>query len=281
VRRLISKVEDAAGMERLTELVSAAEPFRPNPFAKRRVLLLLKQKSGAQRPFLKVWSTAVGLTFVVGSAGAGTVWWRARNPLVDPAVIAAPPSMSSPPAPAAPPSAGEQPLPHEATPSSAGEQPLPHEATPSSAGEQPLPPEATPSDTAATESDSPPPKAQPAKRRGAIVHETTAPRAPVTTSGDPVPSPRSAEEGEDPTAVVRAIRALRSERNPAQAEQLLQEYLRTYPHGALAEDALALLIETASALRSASAADRAARYLELYPKGRYRATARRVLSALP
>ena len=267
MRRLISKVEDAAGMERLTELVSAAEPFRPNPFAKRRVLLLLKQKSGAQRPFLKVWSTAVGLTFVVGSAGAGTVWWRARNPLVDPAVIAAPPSMSSPPAPAAPPSAGEQ--------------PLPHEATPSSAGEQPLPPEATPSDTAATESDSPPPKAQPAKRRGAIVHETTAPRAPVTTSGDPVPSPRSAEEGEDPTAVVRAIRALRSERNPAQAEQLLQEYLRTYPHGALAEDALALLIETASALRSASAADRAARYLELYPKGRYRATARRVLSALP
>ena len=55
MRRLVDKVEDAAGMERLTELVSAAEPFRPNPFTKRRVLLGLMHKSGGQRPLLKAW----------------------------------------------------------------------------------------------------------------------------------------------------------------------------------------------------------------------------------
>ena len=254
MRRLVDKVEDAVGMERLTELVSATEPFRPNPFTKRRMLLRLKDKGAGPRPFLKTWIYPLGLMFIVGSAVAGTGWWRARNNFVSPTVTEAPASMPSVAAPAAPPAAAESPRPLEATPS----------------------------DTAARESESPPPKNSPAKRRGASVRETTASQAaPATTTDEPTPSPRPAEDGEDPTPVVRAIRALRSERNPAQAEQLLQQYLRTNPNGALAEDALALLIETASALRSKSAADRAARYLELYPNGRYRATARRVLSTLP
>ena len=253
MRRLVDKGEDTAGMERLTELVSAAEAFRPNPFTKRRMLLRLKHKGGGQRPFLKAWISPLGLMFIVVSAVAGTGWWRARNDRVSPAVTEVPASM--PPA-AAP-------------------------ATPPSAAEPPPPPEATPSDTAARESDSPPSKSPPAKRRGAIVRETTASQAPATTSDDTTPLPRSAEDGEDPTPVVRAIRALRHERNPVLAEQLLQQYLRTNPNGALAEDALALLIETASALRSSSAADRAERYLKLYPNGRYRATARRVLSTRP
>jgi TolA-binding protein len=252
MRRLVDKVEDAEGMERLTELVSAAEPFRPNPFTKRRMLLRLKHESGGKSPFLKAWISPLGLMFIVGSAVAGGGWWRARNDLVPPTVTEAPASLPSVTPPAPPPAA-----------------------------EPPPPSEATPSDTAARENESPPPKSPPAKRRGAIVRETTASQAPATTSDEPTPLPRLAEDGEDPTPVVRAIRALRSERNPAQAEQLLQQYLRTNPNGALAEDALALLIETASAQRSKSAADRAARYLELYPNGRYRATARRVLSTRP
>ena len=253
MRRLVDKGEDTRGMERLTELVSAAEPFRPNPFTKRRMLLRLKHQTGGPRPLLKALIFPLGLMFIVGSAVAGTGWWRARNDLDPPTVTAVPATMPSSAAPAAPPSAAEP----------------------------PLPPEATPSDTAARESDSPPPKGRAAKRRGAIVRETTASPAPATTIDDPNPLARPAEDGEDPTPVVRAIRALRSERNPAQAEKLLEQYLRTNPNGALAEDALALLIETASALRSTSAADRAARYLELYPNGRYRATARRVLSTPP
>ena len=252
MRRLVDKGEDTRGMERLTELVSAAEPFRLNPFTKRRMLLRLKQKSGGQRPLLKAWIFPLGLMFIVGSAVAGTGWWRARNDL-DPPSVTAPATMPSSAVRAAPPAAAEP----------------------------PLPPEAPPSDTAARESDTPPPKSRPAKRRGAMVRETAGSPAPATTNDDPIALPRLAEDGEDPTPVVRAIRALRSERNPVLAEQLLQQYLRTNPHGALAEDALALLIETASALRSASAGDRAARYLELYPNGRYRATAKRVLSASP
>jgi hypothetical protein len=251
MRRLVDKVEDGAGMERLTELVGAAEPFRANPFTKRRMLLRLKRESGGQRPLLKAWATPVGLMFIVGSAIAGTGWWRARTDLVHPASTGALTSMPSPAAP----------------------------VPPSLAAELPLPPEAPPSNAAPRESDGPRPKSNPAKRRGSTARETRASHAPA--SNDLVPLSQPAADGEDPTPVVRAIRALRSERNPAQAEQLLQQYLRTHPHGALAEDALALLIETASALRSTSAADRAARYLELYPNGRYRATARRVLATRP
>lgn len=266
MRRLVDKVEDAEELEQLTELVSAAEPFRPNPFTKRRMLLRLKHKGGGQRPFLKAWSFLFGLMFIVGSAVAGTGWWRARNDRVPPAATAVPAAMPS-----------------VSMPSAAALAALPAAAEPPplSAAESPPPLEATPTDTAARQSDSPPPKNPPAKRRGAIVRETTASQAPTTTSDDGTPLPRSAEDGEDPAPVVRAIRALRSERNPMLAEQLLRQYLRTNPNGALAEDALALLIETASALRSTSAADRAERYLELYPNGRYRATARRVLSARP
>jgi hypothetical protein len=268
MRRLVDKGEDAAGMERLTELVSAAEPFRPNPFAKRHMLRRLKRKSSGQRPLLKAWVSPIGLMFIVGSAIAGAGWWQARKNLDHPATTAGPPAIPSPPAApaAAAPPAPAAPSPAELPPSVAG----PH-----------VPTEATPSDNVARESVGPPPKAPTAKRRGATARETTAARAAATTSDDPIPLSPPAQDGEDPTPVVRAIRALRSERNPAQAEQLLQQYLRTNPDGALAEDARALLIETASALRSPSAADRATRYLELYPNGRYRATARRVLSRRP
>jgi hypothetical protein len=257
MRRLVDKVEDGAGMERLTELVSAAEPYRSNPFTKRRTLLQLKRRSGAVRPLLKAWVFSIGSMLIVGSAIAGTGWWQARKTFDrstgQAAVTAAPPLTT--------PAAVPVPAPSGAEPSQARE--------------------ATASDFAAKESGSSSPKSPPAKSRGAVVRETTASRAAAAPSADPGPSPQSAEEGEDPTLVVRAIRALRSERNPAQAEQLLHQYLRTHPRGALAEDALALLIETASALRSPSAADRATRYLELYPNGRYRATAKRVVSTVP
>jgi hypothetical protein len=253
MRRLVDKVEDGEGMNRLTELLRAAEPFRPNPFTKRSTLLRLKHKAGGQRPFLKAWLSPLGLMFVVGSAVAGTGWWRARSDRGQPATTEVAVSMPTAALPAAHPPAAASPPPSEVTPPN----------------------------TAAKESESPPSKRTAVKRRGAVARETSAAPAPAVTSDDAPASPRSAEDGEDPTPIVRAIRALRHDRNPAQAEQLLQEYLRTNPSGALAEDALALLIETASALRSPSASDRATKYLELYPNGRYRASARRVLTARP
>ncbi len=62
------------------------------------------------------------------------------------------------------------------------------------------------------------------------------------------------------------------------AHQLLDQYLRTNPRGALAEDALALSIEAAAARKDPRAADYARRYLARYPNGRFRKVAERALA---
>lgn len=84
-------------------------------------------------------------------------------------------------------------------------------------------------------------------------------------------------KGEDPSKVVAAICALRSEHDPVHARALLSAYLQQYPNGALSEEALALSIEAATALHDASAATFAARYLRAYPRGRFRRTAEQAL----
>jgi hypothetical protein len=82
--------------------------------------------------------------------------------------------------------------------------------------------------------------------------------------------------GEDPSQVAEAVRALRKQGDPARAGQLLDQYLRSNPRGALAEDALALSIEAAAARKDPRAADYARRYLARYPQGRFRSLAERV-----
>jgi hypothetical protein len=96
-----------------------------------------------------------------------------------------------------------------------------------------------------------------------------------------VPPPKRAERpaaGEDPTKVAEAVRALRKQGDAAKAQALLDQYLRTNPRGALAEDALALSIEAAAARKDPRAADYARRYLARYPNGRFRAVAERALA---
>lgn len=113
-----------------------------------------------------------------------------------------------------------------------------------------------------------------------------APRAEVTppTAAPPSSAPsskRAAERlaaGEDPTKVAEAVRALRKQGDAAKAQQLLDQYLRSHPRGALAEDALALSIEAAAARKDPRAADYARRYLARYPNGRFRAVAERALA---
>ena len=78
-----------------------------------------------------------------------------------------------------------------------------------------------------------------------------------------------------------AIQALRTDRDPARAGRLLAEYLARYPHGALAEEAVALSIEAAAARHSPSAAGFAERYLREYPHGRFRHTAEQALEHAP
>jgi hypothetical protein len=110
--------------------------------------------------------------------------------------------------------------------------------------------------------------------------ETAAPasRSPDTPSAR-LRSPAKAaalHDGEDPTPVLEAIRALREEGDAARAGELLAGYLRAHPRGVLAEDALALSIEAAAARHDArAAADLGRRYLAQFPRGRYRAFAQR------
>jgi hypothetical protein len=84
---------------------------------------------------------------------------------------------------------------------------------------------------------------------------------------------RAASEGEDPSQVLEAVRALRKRGDAAHAQVLLDQYLTTHPGGALTEDALALAIEAASARHDPRAADYARRYLARFPNGRFRAIA--------
>jgi hypothetical protein len=89
---------------------------------------------------------------------------------------------------------------------------------------------------------------------------------------------RPASEGEDPSQVLEAIRALRKRGDAAHAQVLLDKYLAAHPGGALTEDALALAIEAASARHDPRAADYARRYLARFPNGRFRAIAIRASS---
>lgn len=88
-----------------------------------------------------------------------------------------------------------------------------------------------------------------------------------------------ADAGEDAIHVVEAIQALRKERDPVRAQNLLDGYLQSHPRGVLSGDALALSIEAASARHDPRAADYARRYLANYPKGKYRELAKRALEA--
>ncbi len=83
---------------------------------------------------------------------------------------------------------------------------------------------------------------------------------------------------EDPSLVVSAIQALRQDQDPARASRLLAAYLRTYPRGALVEEAIALSFEAADARKSPTAATFAQRYLRDYPQGRFRVAAERLLA---
>jgi hypothetical protein len=79
-----------------------------------------------------------------------------------------------------------------------------------------------------------------------------------------------ASRSEDPSRIVAAIQALRTEHDPDRAAKLVAEYLKVYPQGALAEEALALSIEAASARHNpAAAAAFAEQYLKQYPNGRF------------
>ena len=108
-----------------------------------------------------------------------------------------------------------------------------------------------------------------------VVSEPVEPAPVEQPSAKHVDKPRP---GEDPSQVAEAVRALRKQGDAARAQALLDQYLRANPHGALAEDALALSIEAAATRKDPRAADYARRYLARYPNGRFKGVAERALS---
>ena len=87
---------------------------------------------------------------------------------------------------------------------------------------------------------------------------------------------RKAESVQDNVSLVlEATRALRRDHDAARAFELCDEYLRHAPAGALAEEALALSIEATAGEHDPRARSLAARYLMLYPDGRFRDVAER------
>ena len=103
-----------------------------------------------------------------------------------------------------------------------------------------------------------------------------APDAPVVELPKLAPTASSrarAGHGENPSALMEAVKALRQDHDPARASHLLGDYLRLYPHGSLSEEARALSIEAARAQGSANTVELAHEYLRLYPRGRFRKAA--------
>jgi hypothetical protein len=139
------------------------------------------------------------------------------------------------------------------------------------------------------------PAPQPSRARHAPMPEprapSLAPAADDPTTALPPPAPRlvarssvretermRASPHDDPSRLVEAIRALRTDRDPTRAAGLLAEYLKLYPHGALAEEALALSIEAAADRKDPSAAAFAEQYVRKYPSGRFRRAADQALA---
>jgi hypothetical protein len=99
---------------------------------------------------------------------------------------------------------------------------------------------------------------------GPALVRTTVPAATAPPHLEPIES----------AIVQAAVRALRVDHRPGRARDLLSDYLRRFPHGALAEDATALQIEAAVAAGDLTAARRwADRYQSEFPSGRFNATA--------
>jgi hypothetical protein len=107
---------------------------------------------------------------------------------------------------------------------------------------------------------------------------TPEPSPALPVGPGPAVSQRELVVEDESTLMVSAVRALRREGDPARAQMLAQQALQRFPHGAQAEEAMALIMEAASARGDASGAQQAAAaYLARFGSGRFADRARRIL----
>lgn len=104
------------------------------------------------------------------------------------------------------------------------------------------------------------------------------PEAPATASSQGQVRSRSRlATPEESQVLLEAMRALRIERSPSRARAMLEAYLARHPKGALAEEALVMLVEAAAIHGDADAKVLAARYFAQYPRGAFADEVRRAL----
>jgi hypothetical protein len=144
---------------------------------------------------------------------------------------------------------------------------------------------------AALQADTPSPGSRPASR--SLRPPTAAPTDPDPIVQAPEPSrasaigpgPKAAQRDvnvaeDESTLMLRAVRALRREGDPARAEALAEQVLARFPHGEQVEEAMALVMEAASARGDIPAAQRAASaYLARFRSGRFADRAQRILAS--
>jgi hypothetical protein len=119
------------------------------------------------------------------------------------------------------------------------------------------------------------------------VAQPAAPSAADAASAQQTPEAQKAPEKRVPSAkllprehaelVRRAVKALRRDQDPRLAARLLEEAQAKSPHGALAEEVMALRVEAAQELGDARSTRLARAYLARYPQGRYRSQVERAL----
>jgi hypothetical protein len=126
-------------------------------------------------------------------------------------------------------------------------------------------------------------QALPVEEPAPVVAVTPAPtpRRAARPAAAPAAAPAADADETDAALVLRALRALRQERDPARASALLDRYLGRRPTGPLAEHALALAIEAADARGDSRAGYLARDYLARYPGGQFSAVARRAAARFP
>jgi hypothetical protein len=108
--------------------------------------------------------------------------------------------------------------------------------------------------------------------------------APVLAGAASSPPPSLQREAlgveDESTLIVRSVRALRREGDPTRAEELAEQALQRFPHGAQVEEATALVMEAAAARGDALGARRAAQtYLDRFRTGRFADRAQRILAS--
>jgi hypothetical protein len=239
VKRLLEEKFDERSPEHwLAELVRATPPLETTPFAEKRIFARV---AGVRRPrhslFARGAVVLVVLCAAAVAAAAGRSAWLARESRLRVAVASDATIPAAAPALPAARVALEAPA---AVVHGDGPNALPRL-------DAPAPPSSL-----------------------AVERERSSAPAPASGRG----APALAKPGEDSALVLSAIRALRQTGEPSQASALLGRYLKLYPNGSLAEDALALSIEAAAARHDDRArTDLGRRYLARYPSGRFRSVA--------